>query len=102
MSATAEAVSLTASARGLRPDPPLTVSEWADRHRFLSSRASAEPGLWRTERTPYLRDILDALSPSSRWERIIVMKGAQVGFTEAGNCWVGYVIHKSPGPMMIV
>ena len=26
---------------GLLPDPALTVSEWADRHRILSSRASA-------------------------------------------------------------
>ncbi len=30
--------------RGMRPDPNLTVSEWADQHRSLSSRASAEPG----------------------------------------------------------
>ena len=30
--------------RGMRPDPDLTVSEWADQHRWLSSRASAEPG----------------------------------------------------------
>ena len=30
--------------RGMRPDPDLTVSEWADQHRSLSSRASAEPG----------------------------------------------------------
>ena len=34
--------------RGMRPDPDLTVSEWADRHRWLSSRASAEPGRYRT------------------------------------------------------
>ena len=27
---------------GMRPDPDLTVSEWADAHRWLSSRASAE------------------------------------------------------------
>jgi phage terminase large subunit GpA-like protein len=26
------------------PDPKLTVSEWADRRRWLSSRASAELG----------------------------------------------------------
>jgi len=32
---------------GIRPDPDLTVSEWADRHRWLSSRASAEPGRYR-------------------------------------------------------
>jgi phage terminase large subunit GpA-like protein len=30
------------------------------------------------------------------------MKGAQLGFTEAGNNWVGYVIHHSPGPMLYV
>ena len=28
---------------GLTPDPLLSVSEWADRHRMLSSKASAEP-----------------------------------------------------------
>jgi phage terminase large subunit GpA-like protein len=40
---------------GLTPDPLLTVSEWSDRHRMLSSKASAEPGRWRTSRTPYLK-----------------------------------------------
>jgi phage terminase large subunit GpA-like protein len=35
---------LRAWSRGIRPDPNLTVSEWADRHRWLSSCASAEPG----------------------------------------------------------
>jgi phage terminase large subunit GpA-like protein len=38
---------------GLKPDPLLTVSEWADRYRVLSQRASSEPGRWRTDRTPY-------------------------------------------------
>ena len=50
---------------GLKPDPLLTVSEWADRYRVLSQRASSEPGRWRTERTPYLKEIMDCLSPSS-------------------------------------
>ena len=52
--------------RGTRPDPDLTVSEWADQHRKLSSRASAEPGQYRTARAPYLRAIMDALSPRTR------------------------------------
>ena len=34
----------TAWRDGLKPDPLLTVSEWADAHRYLSPRASAEPG----------------------------------------------------------
>ncbi len=50
---------------GLMPDPLLTVSEWSDRHRMLSSKASAEPGRWRTSRTPYLKAIMDCLSPMS-------------------------------------
>ena len=102
MATSAEALYLEAAAAGLRPDPMLTVSEWADQHRMLSTRASAEPGPWRTDRTPYLREIMDALSPSSKWERIVFMKGAQIGATEAGNNWIGYIIHKCPGPMMAV
>jgi phage terminase large subunit GpA-like protein len=87
---------------GLTPDPLLTVSEWADRHRMLSSKASAEPGRWRTSRTPYLKAIMDCLSPTSPVERVVFMKGAQVGGTECGSCWIGYVIHHAPGPMMAV
>src|ERR671919_2784821 len=85
---------------GLRPDPLLTVSEWADRYRVLSQRASSEPGRWRTERTPYLKEIMDCLSPSSPVQRVALMKGAQIGGTECGNSWIGYVIHQAPGPMM--
>lgn len=70
---------------GLTPDPALTVSEWADRHRVLSPRASAEPGRYRTDRTPYMRAIIDALSPTHPARRIVVMKSAQVGFWEAAT-----------------
>ena len=87
---------------GLTPDPLLTVSEWADRHRMLSSKASAEPGRWSTRRTPYLKEIMDCLSPMSPVERVVFMKGVQLGATECGNCWLGYVIHHAPGPMMAV
>ncbi len=87
---------------GLAPDPALTISQWADRHRVLSPRASAEPGRYRTDRTPYMRAIMDALSPTHPARRIVVMKSAQVGFTEGGNNWIGYVIHHAPGPMLAV
>ena len=30
------------------------------------------------------------------------MKGAQVGGTEGGNSWIGYIIHQAPGPMLAV
>jgi phage terminase large subunit GpA-like protein len=99
---TAEEIYSAAAAAGMRPDPLLTISQWADKYRKLSQRASAEPGPWRTERTPYLRDIMDCLSPSSPVERTAFMKGAQIGGTECGNNWIGYVIHQAQGPMMAV
>ena len=90
------------AALALRPDPELTVSQWADAHRFLSQTASGEPGPWRTERTPYLKEVMDCLSPRSPIEKVVFMKGSQVGGTEAGNNWIGYVIHHAPGPMLAV
>ena len=98
----ADTVYGTAFRHGLTPDPILTVSEWADEYRRLSSKSSAEPGPWRTSRTPYLKDIMDALSPHSDVERVVFMKGSQLGATEAGNNWIGFVIHHTPGPMLSV
>ncbi|MFN4126171.1 phage terminase large subunit family protein [Pannonibacter indicus] len=87
--------------RGIRPEPPITVSEWADKHRVLPT-TSAEPGRWRTSRTPYLRAVMDALSASSPFERVVLMKGAQTGGTEAGLNWLGYIIQNAPGIVMMV
>ncbi len=97
-----EQIYRASAAAGARPDPFLTISQWADKYRWLSQRASAEAGQWRTDRTPYLREIMDCLSPSSHIERTVFMKGAQIGGTECGNNWIGYVIHQAPGPMMAV
>ena len=88
--------------RGLKPDSVLSVSEWADNNRILSQTASSEPGKFRTSRTPYLKDIMDALSPYSQYEKVVFMKGAQIGGTEAGNNWIGYIISQAPGPLLVV
>lgn len=85
-----------------RPDPSYQVSEWADRYRYLSNKASAEPGKWRTSRTPYLKDIMDRLSTTDRCEQVVFMKGSQVGGTEAGNNWIGYIIDHAPAPILFV
>jgi phage terminase large subunit GpA-like protein len=92
----------TAYAHGLLPEPDLLVSEWADAHRMLDQAASSEPGRWRTSRTPYLKEIMDCLSATRPEEVVVVMKGAQLGLTETGNNWLGYVIHHAPGPMLYV
>lgn len=96
------AVYNTAFIDGLRPDPDLTVSEWADQYRMLSNKASAEPGPWRTDRTPYLREIMDCMSASSPMQKVVFMAGAQLGKTEGINNVVGYMIAHAPGPALFV
>ncbi len=86
----------------IKPAQRLLVSEWADRYRLLPRASSAEAGPWRTARTPYLKEIMDCLSSTSSIQRVVVMKGAQVGGSEIGLCWLGYVIHKAPGPFLLV
>lgn len=87
---------------GLAPDPVLTVDDWANQHRVLSSVSASEYGKWSTNRTPYLKEIHDSLSSTEKTERVIFMKGAQIGGTEVGLNWLGYVIHHVPGPMLMV
>jgi len=75
--------------------------DWAWRKAMLPDTA-AEPGRWRTARTPYLREIMDTLSTGSPYERVVMMKGAQTGGTEAGLNWLGYIIQNAPGIVMLV
>lgn len=91
-----------ARAAGIRPDTQLEVSEWSDAHRRLPKKSSAEPGPWRTARTPYLREIMDCLSSTSEVEEVVLMKAAQVGGSEAILNALGYVIDHSPGPTILV
>lgn len=89
-------------ADGIRPDIVLAVSAWADTHRLLPKKSSAEPGPWRTDRTPYLREIMDCFSSTSEVEEVIFMKSAQVGGTEAILNALGCSIDHSPAPAILV
>jgi len=91
-----------AGREGLAPDRDLTVSQWADSERVLSNISSPEPGPWRTERVPYMREIMDALTSTSPFKKVVFMKGSQIAGTEAGLNWIGYCMDVSPGPMLYI
>lgn len=84
------------------PPPELTVSEWAERHRILSGKDSAEPGPYRVHRTPYAQEPMDCLSAHSAVEEVVLMWGAQTSKTTVGSNWIGYLADINPGPVMIV
>lgn len=92
----------SAAAAGLRPPPRVTVSEWADRYRVLDGKSAAIPGQWRTDRVPYLREVMDCLSDDHPAETVVVQASAQVGKTEVWINWAGYTIDICPAPMMLV
>ncbi|WP_339171100.1 phage terminase large subunit family protein [Anoxybacillus sp. FSL W8-1294] len=88
-------------AQVVAPPPELTVSEWADLYRRLSSESSAEPGQWRTDRAPYQREIMDAVNDPAV-ETVVVMTSAQVGKTEIILNIIGYHIDYDPAPIMVM
>jgi phage terminase large subunit GpA-like protein len=87
---------------GWRPDPLMTVSEWADARRMLSPKASSEHGPWRTSRTPYLRRPMDDLSITSIVNEVVLVFGSQLGKSESLNNWIGYTMDVAPGPALFV
>jgi len=94
---------MRAAARGLRPDPRMPLSEWADRYAILPPEAGPEAGRWTTHRVPYLREIMDRLSPHDPTETIVVMKGSQIGYTQGVILnFIGSIIHQTPAPTMVV
>jgi phage terminase large subunit GpA-like protein len=85
----------------LTPPPKLTISQWADEYRVLSPEASAEPGQWRTDRAPYLRDLMDAVSDPTV-ERVVAMFASQSGKTEALLNIAGFHIHQDAAPILVL
>jgi len=94
------AVSREVLADGFAPPPILTVSQWADEYRIVPSY-SAEPGRWVTDKTPYLREIMDSFS-DPEVNKVVFMKCARIGATEAGLNVIGFFIHQEPSPIFIV
>lgn len=91
-----------AFADALQPPPELTISQWADEYRKLPRVSSSEHGQWRTERFPFLKQIMDDLSPQSPCQEVVVMKGAQLGFTEVALNMILYNVDYHPCPMLYV
>ena len=86
---------------GMLPPDDLTVTEWAERNRRLSSESSAEPGPWRTERTPYLREVMDTFT-DPKIRHTVMVAASQVGKSEVLNNCIGYIIDQDPGSILFI
>jgi phage terminase large subunit GpA-like protein len=88
-------------AKNISPPPALTVSEWADLYRKLSSETSAEPGQWHTDRAPYQREMMDAVN-DPEIEEVVFKTSSQVGKSEIVNNIAGYFIDNDPCPILMI
>lgn len=62
------------------PKSHLSLSQWSDKHRYLSSD-TGQGGKWRTDHIPYLRRPMDAIT-DPRVRKVSVMKSARIGATQ--------------------
>lgn len=90
-----------AIAQAIRPREALTVSQWADRHRILSSKTSPFPGEWRTARNPPLREIMDCMSARSTVREIVAKLPIQDGKSEVAVNAIGYWMAHHPAPILV-
>ena len=83
------------------PPPRMGTQEWADARRYLSPKASARPGRYRSSVTPYIAGILAAMDDPDLHE-VVCMKSAQVAWTEAVNNYLGRRIDIDPVPILVM
>ena len=89
--------------RGLRPDPELWIDEWADEYmRIPRESGAAEPGPYRTDRTPYAREPMRCLSPAHPCRRVVTMVASQLMKTQIALNWIGGVIHMAPSNFLML
>lgn len=87
--------------KAIAPPPQITVSQWAEQNRVLSSESSAEPGKWSNERAPYQVEIMDSVN-DPLIEKVVMMTCSQAGKNEIINNIIGYYIDIDPCPMMLI
>ena len=86
---------------GMVPPEDLTVTEWAEAKRRLSAESAAEPGPWRTDRTPYLKEVMNSFT-DPKVKHIVMVAASQVGKSEFLNNAIGYIIDEDPGSILFV
>ncbi len=85
--------------RNWAPPPRMTVSQWADEFRYLSSESGAAAGKWRT--LPFQREIFDAFCDPAV-HTVVVMSATQMVKTVFIENALGYIVDHDPGPTLLI
>jgi phage terminase large subunit GpA-like protein len=80
-----------------RPEP--LISTYIENKRILPL-GTPFPGPWRNEKTPYLVEFMDNMSPFSPIQHQSWMKGAQIGCTAAAENVIAYYADENPAEQL--
>jgi phage terminase large subunit GpA-like protein len=85
----------------LRPPPRMSLPDWADKYRQLSTSSGAVGGQWQTNRVEVARGpMMSVTEPGVR--RITAMTSTQTLKTSFLENVIGYFAHLDPAPMLLL
>ncbi len=92
---------LLEAAKAAAPPPDVDIVGWAESRRVLG-HSSRLGGPYRVIRTPFWREPMEALSPRSGVQTVVIMKAAQMGATEFSLNALGYYLDLAPAAILAV
>jgi phage terminase large subunit GpA-like protein len=84
-----------------RPPPKVTVTEWAEAHRILSTESSSTAGIYRSDVAPYQRDMMNAVNIPGV-EKITYFTAGQIGKSLCLENILAYFCVEDPCPIIVV
>jgi len=82
------------------PPPKLTITEWADKYRYLAAESSALSGKYNSDLTPWVAGMHEALDDPAIY-KTVCMKSSQVAWTDGVIMnWLGRIIDIDPSPVI--
>ena len=86
----------------LAPPEQLTTTEWARKYRGMSAKATARPGRYNPDITPWVQGMHEALDDPTVF-KVVGMKSAQIAWTDGViNNFIGKKIDIDPCPMIMM
>ncbi|MDS4070671.1 MAG: phage terminase large subunit family protein [Candidatus Competibacter sp.] len=86
--------------KAFAPPSGIGITDWANRHRYLSAESADLSGKYSTDLTPWVPGMHAALDDPSIW-KVVCMKSAQIAWTDGViNNWLGRIIDVDPSPVI--
>jgi phage terminase large subunit GpA-like protein len=89
-------------ADAIRPDREISIVDWIESNVVLEEAETSSPGQYRFRRAPYMREILETLSPDCPCQYVTTMKGSQLGMTIGAGAYICFLIAESPCTIIMV